>query len=688
MASANSNVQITDLDFDSIKNNLKTFLRSQEKFKDYDFEGSSLSILLDILAYNTHYNSYYLNMVANEMFMDTAVLRNSVVSHAKLLNYVPKSSIAPTATVNIVSTGHTTSTVSIPKFTKFQSEAVDGTNYTYVTTDIYNAPVYSGVATFTDVEIKQGEPISLVFAYNSGNNPKQIFSLPDANIDTTSLLVQIQNSATDLELETWNLEQDVTLLNGQSKVYFLQEGLNGTYEIYFGDGILGKKLIDGNVVLVSYIVTQGSASSGANNFVLLDEIGGITTVNPLTPSTSGGEKESIDSIKFQAPRAYLAQGRAVSYVDYITAIQQNKLGFAIDSVNVWGGEDNNPPAYGQVFISIKPADGFRLTDSQKKRLLDDVVRPISVVTVTPTIIDPDYTYMKITSDVVYDQRKTTLTSSQIAEQVRNAIRQFAENNLNTFNAVFSNSDLSIAIRNSNSAIIANDSRLQIQKKFYPSLGVSKRYVLNYGVPLRRSVYQAGIYSSPTFQYYTRENPIRLLTEVYMEEIPFATSGIESISVINPGFNYTEVPSVVITGDGSGAVAHAVVKNGYISEIVVDEPGNNYTQAIVSIVNASGDTSGTNGSAYVMLQGRYGRLRTYFYNDKNIKSILDENVGTIDYQEGIITLNNFSPFDINDPLGQLTLTANPLSTIVPSSRNRIVTLDEFDPNSITVNVIAR
>jgi hypothetical protein len=684
---ANSNIQITELDFDSIKNNLKTFLRSQDKFKDYDFEGSGLSVLMDLLAYNTHYNAYYLNMVANEMFLDTAVLRSSVVSHAKLLNYTPRSASAPSATVNVVSTGVNSASLSIPKFTKFQSEAVDGVNYTFITDDIYTTSVVNGTAIFNDVKIVQGEPISLTFTVDLSSNPKQLFVLPDTNIDTSSLLVQVQQSATNNEISTFNLEKDVSKIGADSKVYFLQEGLNGQYEIYFGDDVIGQKLVDGNLVLVSYIVTSGSASTGANNFVLLDNIGGNSIVNPISPASTGGEKESIDSIKFQAPKAYSSQGRAVSFDDYITAVQQNNLGYAIDSVSVWGGEDNDPPAYGQVFISIKPADSLTLTDSQKKRLVDDVIRPISVVTVKPTMVDPDYVFIKVTADVVYDQKRTNLTASQIQDAVRAAIEQFATSTLDTFNSTFSYSDLTIAIQNANPAIIANNCKINLQKKFFPILGVPRQYVLKYGAPLQRSVFEAGITSQPTMQYFTTGSDIRLITDVYIEEIPFATSGIESISVLNPGFNYTQTPEVVITGDGSGATARAVIKNGYISEIIVDNPGNNYTQAIATIVNADGDVSGTNGSAFVNLQGRYGSLRTYYFNN-NIKTILDSNIGTIDYQEGVITLNNFSPFDINDPLGQLTLTANPKSTIISSSQNRLITIDTIDPNAITVNVTAR
>ena len=685
---ANSNIQIADLDFDSIKQNLKTFLRSQQKFKDYDFEGSGLSVLLDLLAYNTHYNSYYLNMVANEMFLDTAALRSSVVSHAKLLGYTPRSDSAPSATVNmVVNNVNNAASLTLPKFAKFQSESIDGVNYPFITKESKTVSVFSGVATFNDIEIIQGEPISLTFTYDSSTNKNQLFVLPDRKIDTATILVQVQKSSSNTEINTYNLAGDLSKVNGSSLIYFLQEGLNGQYEIYFGDNVIGKGLTNGNLVLVSYVVTDGTSAAGANNFVLLDDILGDPTVFPVTPATNGQAKESIDSIKFQAPKNYAAQGRAVSYDDYKTAIQQNKIGFGIDSVSVWGGQENDPPAFGQVFISIKPDGSYYLTDSQKKRLVDEVIKPISVVTVTPTVLDPDYTYVKVTADVLYDPRKTNLTSDQLRESVKAAILDYSNSNLNSFDSVFNYATLSNAIQNANPSIISNDSKIQIEKKFFPSLTVPKQYILNFGTALERSVYQAGIFSTPTFQYFTTNPEIDLIEEVYMEEVPFATSGIEAISVINPGFNYTEIPTVEIIGDGSGATAHARVKNGYIFEIVVDTPGNNYTQAIVKIVNSPTDTSGTNGTAYAKLQGRYGALRTYYYKD-NVKTILNNNIGIIDYETGIITLNDFAPYDVNGVLGQLVITANPKSNLLSSNRNRIITIDPFDPLSVIVNVTAK
>jgi len=686
MAAANSNIQITDLDFDSIKENLKTFLRSQDKFKDYDFEGSGLSVLLDVLAYNTHYNSYYLNMVANEMFMDTAVLRSSVISHAKLLNYTPRSSVSPSAVITLQVNNVPVSSLTLNKFTKFQSEAIDGVNYTFVTKEAITENTSANTVIFNDLEIYQGEPISLNFSYNSQSNPKQVFTLPDANIDTSTLEVRVQPSPTSISPVTYQLADDFSTKDGESRIYYLQESLTGEYEIYFGDGILGKKLDDGNVIQVSYLITNGISSFGANNFVLLDSIGYPNVViNPKSPSSGGSEKEDIESIKYTAPKIYATQGRAVTTDDYIALLSSNKIGYNFDDVTAWSGAENTPPNFGQVFICAKPEGSYTLTQNQKERIINEVIKPNSVLTIQPVMVEPDYTYVQVIADVVYDQRTTSLSSQQMKELVKATIQNFGNITLNKFNSTFSMADLLVAIKNSNSSIISNDCSINVQKKFYPLTGQVDNYTLNYGVPVRRAIYKSGLYSDPSIQYYDSSSTLH--EEVYLEEIPFNSSGLQEIKIINPGFGYTKNPIVTITGDGSGATARALIKNGYIYDIVLDNPGSNYTQAIVTITAAPDDTTGVTGSAYAVLQGQFGRIRSYYFVD-GVKTILNENVGTIDYLNGIIDLVEFAPYEINDPFGKLTLTIPPETTIISSNKNRLLTIDPFDPNSIVVNVTAR
>lgn len=691
MAGANSNIQMTDLDFNTIKNNLKTYLQSQDTLKDYNYEGSALSTLLDVLAYNTQYNAYYLNMVANEMFLDSAIQRSSVVSQAKLLDYIPKSAIAPQATINLKVNQVTDVSLTLPKFTKFMSEAIDGVNYNFVTVDSSTVNVVANTAVFTDVAIKQGIPASLSFIVDSNSNPTYKFAIPESAIDTTSLQVLVQVSGSNTAFEIYKSAENYLTLDSNSLVYFLQEGLAGNYEITFGDGILGKKLSDGNIVNITYIATSGTSSFGANNFVLMGSINGYsnTSISPVTSATQGSSRETISSIKTQAPKSYAAQGRAVTKEDYITAIQQNKLGYAFDAVSVWGGQENPDPVYGQVFISLKPAGSYTLTQTQKTRLIQDVIKPISVMTVEPNLVDPDYTYIQITSNVLYDPKKTNQTVQQIKDAVRSAIYNYATATLNTFNSTFMASEFSTLINKISPAILTNELSIQLQKKFYPSLTVPSTYKLYYGAPLKKGMFLTGVNSSPAVQFQNPINKAEIIDGIYLEEVPSSSGGVSSISVLNAGFGYQYAPKITIQGDGTGAAAYATINNnGSIKTIVVTDPGIGYTSAIATVTPQPADTTGQLGAVLVQLEGQYGTLRSYYNTTNNVKTIFNNNIGTIDYDKGIITLNSFGPINVDNDLGQLTVSANPTTTIVSSSFNRIITIDPYDPNAIVVNVTAK
>jgi hypothetical protein len=682
---------VTELDFNQIKTSLKNYLQQQDTLKDYNYDGSALSVLLDILAYNTQYNAYYLNQVANEMFLDTAIQRASVVSHAKELGYVPKSAIAPSATINLNINQVNDSSLTLPKFTNFLSEAIDGVNYNFVTTDATTVNVSNKTANFNNITIKQGLPVTYNFTVDSIQNPKYTFVIPETNVDTTSLQVSVRESSSNNQYEIFNLSTSYLTITDTSSVYFLQENVNGYYEVYFGNGVLGKKLKDGNIVTLSYITTNGVSSAGANNFVLMDSISGYsnTTVYSLTSASQGGDKESIESIRFQAPKSYSAQSRAVTKEDYITAIQQNTLGYSFDAVNVWGGQENNPPVYGQIFISLKPTGGYNLTETQKLRLIQDVIRPISVMTVEPTIVEPDYTYIKVNATVYYDPKKTSLTSTQIQNNVKTTIYNIASSTLNTFNSTFSSYAFNSAINNIDSSIITNEISIQLQKKFYPILGKPTDYNLYFGAPLQKGMFLSGISSTPSAQFRDPENVSLIVPGVFVEEVPSSTGGVESISVLNKGFGYKYVPSVKISGDGSGATAVATINtNGTIKAITVTSSGNNYTSAIVTITPAANDKTGKLGAATATLQGQYGTLRTFYNNTQFVKTVLNNNAGTVDYVNGILALNSFTPLEVDNDLGQLTISANPTTTIISSTYNRIITIDPYDPNAVIVNVIAK
>ena len=652
MAGENSNIQITDLDFNTIKTNLKRYLQSQTTLQDYNYEGSALSTLLDVLAYNTQYQAYYLNMVANEMFLDSALQRASVVSHAKLLNYTPQSATAPRAQIDLVVNNVTTSSLTLPKFTSFLSEAIDGVSYRFVTP-----------------------------------NTTAIFELPDTNVDTDTISVVVQQSTSNSSSQVFTLVDDYLALNGTTKAFFLQEATNGFYQIYFGDGILGQALTDGNVVSVSYIITSGTDATDANNFVLMDTIAGFSssTITPVQAATQGAERETIESIKYTAPKSYAAQGRAVTKEDYIFLIQNNAGIFPIDAVNVWGGEENDPPVYGVVFVAIKPSGGYLLTPSQKSIIEEEIIKPISVLTVQPRIIDVDYNYLVINSNILYDPKLTTLTSSQLQTQVLTAIQGFATDTLNTFNSTFQLSTLISTVQSVSSSFITNDGSITLQKRLVPSLTSSTTYTLKYGTSLRKDIFGKSISVTPTFQIIDVDNNNVVRDSVYLEETPSSTTFVESISISNPGFGYTSTPTVTILGDGTGATARATVINGQVDSITMIDVGVNYTQAIVQITSTDGN--GSLASAVAILAGNKGTLRTYYF-ENNVKKILNANAGTVDYTQGIVTLTNFNPSAINNPLGVLSVQAVPTSTIVSSTRDKIITLDNTDPNAINISIVAK
>jgi len=688
MASSNTNIQIADLDFSSIKQNFITYLQSQDTFKDYNFSGSAMSVLLDILAYNTQYNSFYLNMVANEMFLDSATQRASVVSHAKLLNYTPKSAIAPTAFINFQANGVANSSFTLPAYTNFMSQAVGGVNYNFVTTTSYTVNTANSVASISNVQLKQGNPTTYSYTVNSTTNPSYTFQIPDGNIDTSTLQVTVQQSSSNTSYTVYQQASNYLTLSSSSTVYFLQEStLSGYYEIYFGDGILGNELSDGNIIYISYISTSGTSSTGANNFVLMDSLQGLTSYNitPLISASNGSERESIDSIKFQAPKSYSAQNRAVTKDDYITLIQQNTTGLTFDAVNVWGGEEQAIPEYGKIFVAVKPTGAYTLTDNQKSVIINDIIAPVSVLTVTPEIVDVDYIYLLFNASVLYYSKNTNLTSSQISSLVNSGIITYCNNNLNTFNSTLVIGGLINYIQSLDNSIYAVDFDLYLQKRIIPQLNVKQTYTINFNNPLEMGSGSESLQITPSFSQYDSSG--NYYPTVYFEVAPDSTTNIDSITVTSGGSGYVN-PSVTISGDGTGATASATVVNGVITSITVTSGGSGYTQASIVI----SDISGSGAVAVAVIRGDYANLRTYYYVN-GVKNILTSysdtsNAGTVDFSNGVVTLNNFNPVSLNNTDGILRVTAYSANRIVSSSYDKIITLDSNDASAITVNVTTK
>jgi len=469
-------LEISQLDFDNIKANLKRYLSNQNEFKDYDFEGSGMSVLLDLLAYNTHYLSYNANVLANEMFIDTADLRNSIVSLAKALGYTPNSPRAPIADINVVVNGATGATLTMNAGQQFTT-TVDGTSYNFVTIGTNTISPIDNVYTFSNLKLYEGTYITYNYTADT-SDVDQRFLIQSANADTNTLSVQIQNSASDTTTNTYTKATSITELNGDSKVYFLQESEDGKFEIYFGDGVVGKAVEDGNIIILKYVVTNKTEANGATSFTLSGNIGGNTDVAITVNSNAanGAEAETNESIKFKAPKSYAAQDRAVTVNDYKVKVEQ--IYANASSVSAWGGEDNDTPFYGRVYIAIKAASGSTLTDTTK----DDIVtqlKKFSVASVTPVIVDPETTNILLTSTINYDEKQTTKTSDEIKTLITNAITNYNTNTLQKFDNVLRYSKLLETIDGADTSILSNITTLKLRKSFTPTLNSSTNYTVNF-----------------------------------------------------------------------------------------------------------------------------------------------------------------------------------------------------------------
>lgn len=476
---ANTNrIDVASLDFDSIKANLKDFLRSQSEFKDFDFEAAGINVLLDILAYNTHYMGWFQNMLANEMFLDSAKLRANVVSIAKHLAYVPRSIRAARATMSVTITppiNDTQATAVIERFTKFTARVGDNV-YEFLTTKAYTANKADGAFVFPEIEVIQGVSYRWQQTIDS-RIEKQRFLLPNALVDTSTLLVRIQRSVADNRIEVYNYADDITEVTKDSRVYFLQEVEDGKFEIYFGDGTVGKKPVDGNIVLMDYIITSGPDANGATLFSPANKVAGYpahnTTITTITQSHGGAAAETTEQIKFTAPKNWEAQNRAVTKSDYKVLVSKDYP--IAESVAVWGGEENVPPAYGKVFVSIKPADGFVVTEEAKRTVVKDILRKRNIVSVIPEVIDPDYTYITVTSKIRYQPSLTDKSQGEIEDLSIEAITEFNTTELGKFERMLKYSRLLSAIDNTDSAISNNLTTIKMKKVFRPRLAASTNY---------------------------------------------------------------------------------------------------------------------------------------------------------------------------------------------------------------------
>ena len=469
-------IEITDLDFDDVKSNFKTFLSQQNSFTDYNFEGSGMSVLMDLLAYNTHYLAFHANMLANEMFIDTALTRSASVSHAKALGYMPSSVKSSYATVDVTVKGVPTSqkTLVMSAGTIFTT-TVDSVSYNFVTIGDHTAASDTGTFVFTGVKIYEGTRIRYTYTVDTSNLEQQ-FIIPSASADTNTLVVSVQASSSDITTEVYTLNTDYATLDSTSLKYFLQEVENGQYEVYFGDGITGKKPIDGNIIILDYVVTNGSLADGANIFTPASSVGGYSNVSALATASAGGggESETVDSIKFNAPLKYATQGRAVTPDDYkaiVPSVYTN-----IKSIQCWGGEDNDPPIYGKVYVAIRPNTGTSLTTTTKNSIVTNL-KKYNVASIVPEIVDPEILYLVLGVTAKYNSTMTEKAKSDIKALVETTVSTFNTNNLQKFDSVFRHSNLVREIDETDSSILSSTATVKLKRIITPTLNAITKYTI-------------------------------------------------------------------------------------------------------------------------------------------------------------------------------------------------------------------
>jgi len=623
-----------------------------------------------------------MNMMANELFIDSAQVRNSLLSHSKSLNYTPVSRRSPTAIVTVTVTppgGNTQSLLTMDRFTEFQSQAIDGVNYTFVTTSAVSVYKEVGVFTFTNLSIKAGTPQVATFTYDSLSNPASQFELPNDDIDTSTLLVTVQESSSNTFSQVYALSTDITDSTANSAVYYLSPTSSNKYQLTFGDGAISKALANGNIVIASYLSTTGIDANKANSFAV-GAISGFSNVavTSISSASGGAERETDDSIRAHAPLSYTSQGRAVTQKDYESLLKQ--LYPDIQSIFVWGGEDNIPPVYGKVFVSIAPKEGVVINDAEKVRIATEILGPISILTITPELVDPDYVYLKFETTVEVDGKLTLLTSAQVADAVRTSIISYTDSTFNQFGAIFVISKFGRAVDDTLSAIVGSDTTVRLEKRVTPTLNVRTTYTVNFATPLRHAPIQRALKSS-AFTVYDSSSVLRT---AYIEEVFNSSTGVDSISITNPGYGYTEPPTVTVTGDGTGAEAEATIVNGRIDTITVTKRGTSYTSAIVTITGGGGQA----GAASAVVQSKYGTLRSFYYNSNSEKVDINPTLGTVDYFKGELIIRDLTVVQSLTDTEDIRISVEPEASIIETQQNQLLLLDSDDPSAINISVIVR
>ena len=699
MAKTNK-LNVTELDFDQIKSNLKNFLKSQSEFTDFNFEGSGLNVLLDVLAYNTHYNALNAHYSLNEAFLDSAQIRGNIVARAKQLGYIPRSILSPRATVSLVVTAGTdqnstaAGTLTLPRGTKFTT-SVQGQSFNYILKDATSASytpasgATNGTYTFSSLELVEGELRSLKYRVDN-DIESQKFQLSDNNADTSTLRVRVQESETSTSFDLYTQFESLKDVDSTTKVYYLQENTSGFFEIYFGDGVNGFKPSNDNIVTLDYIVTNGDESNNATSFSLVDTPNdgansySNNSITTITNSAGGVDAETIESVRFNAPLAFATQGRAVTSDDYATII---KNGFAnIQAISTWGGEDNDPVDFGSAYISIKPLTGNLLTDSEKTQI-KSLLKGKNVVSVVPEIVDLEQTSIELDVFIKYNPNLTDRTSAEVKSVVSDTISDYDFNQLNKFDGVFRHSEILGQIVNSEPSITSANVRPRMFQEITPNIsasisfdGSSNSVVDDANDTITLSVTNAANFADGDKVTYILTNGTAIgglenNREYFVRDKTTTTLKLSETLYGNP---------VNITGLGSQADGHA------LKATIAD---NNFTLTFAEPFFSTGSSTDfiLTSSAFSLATDPNTQV---FFGDKPITGSTDRQIfifkvvdgnnvvvvgdaGTLDVVNGKINLKGFVP----STNATIRLTVVPNSLDIAPVRNQLLKIDPSRTTSV-------
>lgn len=671
MATPPSQLQIAELDYDQILENLIEFMRADPAFSDYDFSGSGLNLIARVLAYVTFYNSYYLSAATNESFLDTAQLRSSVVSHARMLGYQAhgRTSATYSANVTVVMSTSTASTVTLPRNTKF--ELTSNTSYTFynpdsvsLTQNTANTVLYES----TGVELVEGSPATYRFVVDT-NNPTQRFIIPSANVDFRHFTVRVQDSATSDANTAFTRATELISPSATDAIYLVQEAYNGYPEFKFGNGIVGKALVSGNVVVVDYYVSRGAAGNSVRGpfrvvgTPITNMVRGVTATPDAntTPSNGGSDAENVEAVRFLAPLTYGAQNRCVTADDYKALVLANH-GDDIAAINVFGGEQGDPydaqerPTFGRVYIAIKPTTGRVLSEKTASDIVRYTITPRNVLGVIPQIVDPEYLYILVRTRVLYDQSLTTRRRSELATAISTNIASYSTQALEKFDAAFRFSRLSRVIDDTDPAIQSSITRVELQRRIFPTLNTTNAIVAKFGAPLFKNGTDSAIVQSTSHRFGYTAVDGTAYTNCWLRE----SDGIMQVMNTQTATQYTftatlrngkvvdQVSYVVDTGD----VLPASTVTRTIRELYARNPG--------TVVN-----------------------QTPTQETIRRTVIVDDNVGTLNITTGVLTLSNFVPTSIENDADDIWITVVPAQTDLTPKLNRLLTIDR---DTIAVEVV--